>query len=141
MRERYYGFLEALYQRGMADLNKTDRYIRTYSLLDRVEPLIINAEIALIGKKLKKKKTLPEAFFCSNDQAAVTMIRALEQMKLSVPEDVSVMGFDNGLLADKVSHALTTINVNRELMGKKAVQRLVRLRGTRAGNRSTRSWR
>jgi DNA-binding LacI/PurR family transcriptional regulator len=125
VRERYYGFLEALYRRGVVDLDKTDSYIKKYSLLDRVEPQIISLDIAAVRKKLEKKKTLPEAFFCSNDQAAGVLIRALEQMGIKVPEDVSVMGFDNG--RENTSPRLTSINVHRDLMGKKAVQRVIRL--------------
>jgi DNA-binding LacI/PurR family transcriptional regulator len=127
VRERYYGFLEALYRKGIADFNQTDAYIKKYSLLGNIEPLIMNMNALSIRKKLQKRRALPEAYFCSNDQAALTLIHALNQMNIKVPEDISVIGFDNGVLAEKVTPHLTTINVNRELMGKKAVQRIQRL--------------
>ncbi|GHU06115.1 LacI family transcriptional regulator [Spirochaetia bacterium] len=127
VRERYYGFLEALYHKAIVDFNQTDAYVKRYSLLDKVEPLIMNMDALSISKILQKKKALPEAYFCSNDQAAVTMIHALGQMNIKVPDDISVIGFDNGVLAEKVIPRLTTINVNRELMGKKAVERMQRL--------------
>ncbi|MDR0525232.1 MAG: LacI family transcriptional regulator [Spirochaetaceae bacterium] len=126
VRERYYGFLEALYRNGIVDFNKTDAYVKKYSLLEKVEPFIMNMDAGSIRKKLQKK-ILPSAFFCSNDQAAVTMIHALELMNITVPKDISIIGFDNGMLVEKINPKLTSINVNRELMGRKAVQRLIRL--------------
>lgn len=50
---------------------------------------------------------------------------ALQILGYKVPDDISVAGFDNIDICEKVCPKLTTINVNKELMGKRAVQRLL----------------
>jgi LacI family transcriptional regulator len=66
------------------------------------------------------------AIFACNDNVAVSAVMvALRQLGYRVPEDVSVVGFDNTSNAAESSPALTTIRVDRELMGIMGVQRLI----------------
>lgn len=60
-----------------------------------------------------------------NDEVAIGAIHALEQHGLSVPGDVSVVGFDDIDLAGSIRPALTTCHVDRELLGRIAVRRLL----------------
>ena len=43
----------------------------------------------------------------------------------TIPEDISIVGFDNIDMCEKIRPKLTTINVNKEIMGKRVVQRLI----------------
>jgi LacI family transcriptional regulator, galactose operon repressor len=63
------------------------------------------------------------AVFCGNDPTAVGVLKALREAGLRVPEDVSVIGFDDDL-ADHTAPPLTTIRVDKEEMGAAAVRRL-----------------
>ena len=65
------------------------------------------------------------ALFCANDAGAVGAIRALHEAGLSVPRDVSVVGFDDIEIAQHLIPPLTTVRVDKEAMGAWAVQRLV----------------
>ena len=70
-------------------------------------------------------KTLPEpptAVFCYNDMTAIGLLHAAQQAGLSVPQDLSVVGFDDILFALYVSPALTTIAQPQFEMGQQAMQ-------------------
>ncbi|MDR2376349.1 MAG: LacI family DNA-binding transcriptional regulator [Treponema sp.] len=127
VKERYYGFLEALVQEGLITFEETGEYIRKYSLMAEIEPFIMNNNIDAIKRILPPKARLPQAYFCNNDAAAIMVMEALKEKGIKIPEEISVIGFDNNDRAGNFSPALTTINVNRELMGQKAVRQLIRL--------------
>ena len=59
----------------------------------------------------------PTAIVCVNDFVALGVIKALADMGLAVPADVSVVGCDDISLSQFASPALTTINVPRERVG------------------------
>ena len=67
------------------------------------------------------------ALFAINDNVAVGAIRAVQSMGLKVPEDISVVGYDDTILATTVSPALTTMQVDTIAMGQGAAH-LVSLR-------------
>ena len=70
---------------------------------------------------------LPTAIFCCNDDNAARTIECLLEHGLRVPEDVSVVGFDdnpNGTAAT-CRVPLTTLRVNREELGRWAVRALL----------------
>ncbi|CUX42915.1 HTH-type transcriptional repressor PurR [Clostridium sp. C105KSO15] len=50
---------------------------------------------------------------------------AMQVLGYTVPDDVSIVGLDNIDMCEKIRPMLTTINVNKEIMGKRAVQRLI----------------
>jgi DNA-binding LacI/PurR family transcriptional regulator len=127
VKERYYGFLEALVQEGLTRFEETGEYIRRYSLIAEIEPFLVNNDIDAIKRLLPRKAQLPQAYFCENDAAAIIVMDALKRKKIRIPEEISIIGFDNGILAETYNPKLTTINVNRELMGQKAVRRLIQL--------------
>ncbi|MDR1025206.1 MAG: LacI family DNA-binding transcriptional regulator [Treponema sp.] len=135
VRDRYYGFLEALIQEGIITYGDREAYTNQYSITGNIEPLVIKSDTAAVADILDRRAALPEAFFCSNDMAAIVLINALRKKGIRVPADISVVGFDNNAMAEKVVPKLTTIHVNRELMGRKAVQRLIDL--TENENRET----
>jgi LacI family transcriptional regulator, galactose operon repressor len=69
----------------------------------------------------------PTAVFAFNDNLAIGAIRAASTRGLRVPEDLSVVGFDDGELASLVSPALTTVRQPLAEMGRTAVSLLRRL--------------
>jgi len=70
---------------------------------------------------------LPDAFFCANDEMAWGCIRALSTVGVSVPDRVSVLGFDNSILAQYYQPALTTVGNPVTEMGTRSAQELIRL--------------
>ena len=65
------------------------------------------------------------AIFAANDLAALGVIRALQEVGLRVPDDVSIVGCDDIPIAAFVSPPLTTIRIEREELGALAVRRLL----------------
>lgn len=75
--------------------------------------------------KRMKAKTLPTALLCANDEIAIGAVLALQELGVAVPEEVSVTGFDNIEDSFRTKPALTTVHVPKEMLGKKAVERLL----------------
>lgn len=73
-------------------------------------------------KKLINRKCRFTAVFASNDHMAFGAFEVLHQEGLSVPKDVSLVGFDNTIFARYLTPSLTTINFPIEEMSIEAVQ-------------------
>jgi len=92
----------------------------------RVGPTLIGAHEG-IKTALESSSVLPKCFFADNDSIALGAIKALKEKGYRVPEDVSVIGFDDIPYASVSSPALTTIRVQRDIMGKQSVHQLFRI--------------
>ena len=66
-------------------------------------------EIAVIGKKIAEIKDEITGAFISSDQIASYLINSLRENGLRVPEDISLVGFDNLPLCQQLTPQLTTI--------------------------------
>ncbi|WP_430603382.1 LacI family transcriptional regulator [Enterococcus sp. DIV0724b] len=67
----------------------------------------------------------PSAFFASSDALAVGVLKAIQEVGLRVPEDISVIGFNDISVAKYVSPPLTTIKIHTEWMGELAVETIL----------------
>lgn len=68
----------------------------------------------------------PTALFCYNDRMAMGAYRAAAELGLRIPDDLSVVGFDNQeIVADGLFPALTTVALPHYEMGQWAMQRLI----------------
>jgi len=65
------------------------------------------------------------ALLCMNDRIAFGAYQALAELGLRVPEDVSIMSFDNDEIASYLRPGLTTIALPHEAMGRRAVELLL----------------
>ncbi len=70
---------------------------------------------------------LPTAYFADNDIIAYGCMKALAEHGIRVPEDVSVIGFDDMAFTDVMQPRLTTMAVPKDAMGELAVKRLIDL--------------
>lgn len=71
-------------------------------------------------------KDMPTAFVCSNDYVASRFIRRLNGAGLSVPDDISVVGFDDFLEDGLCSIGITTYSVDMNEMARRAVRSVLR---------------
>jgi len=74
---------------------------------------------------LETKPELPTAFFADNDMIALGAMKALIEKKYRIPEDISLIGFDDLVSSEISTPRLTTIRVFKQEMGKMAVRRLI----------------
>ncbi len=83
----------------------------------------------LAAKKILKATRKPSAILCASDLMAMGAIRALKENDLLVPEQVSVVGFDNMEEAAYHEPALTTVAFSAYDMGKLAAQKMFQIIG------------
>lgn len=76
---------------------------------------------------LLKGIKLPEAFFCGNDEMAWGCVRALMEGGIRVPDDVSVVGFDDNAVARYNTPSITTVHSPVAELGTYATTEIIRL--------------
>lgn len=138
------------YIHGVDCTDNSERY-RAYQDVMKRHGLLVEEELLLEGsfeevvalsavKQFMLHSTrLPDAFFCANDEMAHGCIIALNSFGVKVPEQVSVIGFDNINLAQFYTPALSTIQSPVTELGTKSAQevfRLMRKEGETAGTSS-----
>ncbi|WP_412777284.1 LacI family DNA-binding transcriptional regulator [Thalassospira lucentensis] len=72
-------------------------------------------------KVLSKTGSVAEAYFCANDVMAYGFTKALKEKGYRIPQDVSVVGFDNLPMSATLDPSLTTIDVSKRKIGSMAV--------------------
>lgn len=77
--------------------------------------------------RILDSNTSPTAVVTHNDVFAIGAMDAIKQRGLTVPEDISVIGFDDIAMARQMVPSLTTINVPKHTMGIMAVRRLLHI--------------
>jgi LacI family transcriptional regulator/LacI family repressor for deo operon, udp, cdd, tsx, nupC, and nupG len=83
----------------------------------------------LAMKKLLDLPEIPSAAFCYNDMTAIGALRAIHDQSLRVPDDISLMGFDDLFLANYTEPSLTTVRQPKHQMGRMAAEILLRILG------------
>lgn len=79
----------------------------------------------LAARTVLRRRHPPTALFCFNDRMAMGAFRAAQELGLSVPHDLSVVGFDNQeIIAEALSPSLTTVALPYYEMGSAAVETL-----------------
>ncbi|EPB6521024.1 substrate-binding domain-containing protein [Vibrio parahaemolyticus] len=77
-------------------------------------------------KKMAERGTLPSSIFVSNDMMAMGVINAANELSIKVPDDLSIIGYDDIHIAKFMSPSLTTIHQPKYRLGQAAVETLVR---------------
>lgn len=126
---------------GAAGAASRRRGFQTAMRRHGLEPIVVRSEHTdTAGEKAVQellstysRAELPTALVAGNDFNAVGAISALEEAGLRVPEDVSVVGYDNTSLAALRHLSLTTVDQPRTEMGRLAFEALAeRVRGERS---------
>lgn len=76
---------------------------------------------------LRTEKEVSRCYFADNDLIAIGAMQALKEAEYRIPEDVSIIGFDDISASEYVSPPLTTIEVPKTTLGETAVSRVVQL--------------
>lgn len=94
-----------------------------YIRLDHYTP---KSGYQLAGELLREAETdRPTAVLAANDSIAVGVYRAAQELGLRIPQDLSVIGFNDVSISKYLAPPLTTIHVYQEFMGMRAVQLLI----------------
>ena len=105
------------YSRAMTDAGLR-RYVDRYTIMDNTN----REEARAAAKKLLAKKNRPTAIFCANDSLAFGVCAAVSDVGLRVPNDVSVVGYDDIAMASTFEPKLTTIHQPIYEMGRRSIQ-------------------
>ena len=114
--DRYMGYAKALMEHGLPleqDLLIKDRDLES-GLRDTEQPIVLPDE-------------MPSAFVCNCDFIASLVIKQIRQRGLRVPEDVSVVGFDNYLYPGLCDIGITTYEVDIREMARKSLSILTKI--------------
>ncbi|MEM9134004.1 MAG: LacI family DNA-binding transcriptional regulator [Actinomycetota bacterium] len=109
--ERRQGFVDAMYERGLAPITISGEFDEhagqegARNLMDLAEP--------------------PTAIFAANDLSATGVLAHLRTLDIAVPDDVSIVGYDDTVLAGLGALSLTTIHQPRQLIGQRATELLI----------------
>ena len=90
-------------------------------------PVSITGAYEAFGRILDEGREMPTAFFADNDMIALGAMQALQKYKYRVPEDISIIGFDDIAFSEVCAPGLTTIHVYKKELGQAAVRRLLEL--------------
>jgi DNA-binding LacI/PurR family transcriptional regulator len=96
----------------------------------RVEHVVARSSFSMEGARAAASTLINEgvtAIVCASDVLALGAIRAVRRLGLRVPEDVSVVGFDDSAFMTCTDPPLTTVRQPIEAMGQAAVDLLVSL--------------
>ena len=74
----------------------------------------------------KLPKNMPTAFVCNCDLAAATLIKILNAAGYRVPEDVSVVGFDNYMYPGSCDIGVTTYEINMQEMAERTMHKIIK---------------
>ena len=110
--DRYYGYVKAI-EKFNLPLNKDWVFSNNDSLMGTYFLSFSLPEI------------IPSAFVCHCDMAAYYLMQKLEGIGLSVPDDVSIISFDNTELTEKTNPKLTTIDINKKEFADKAFGQMI----------------
>lgn len=81
-------------------------------------------------EKLLEGPELPTAVMCSNDMTAIGALRVLSRAGIKVPDEISVIGFDDVHLSEFVYPPLTTVQMSRKEIAREAFEALRAIRET-----------
>lgn len=113
--DRYFGYQKALLELGLEQKKEwvvDDRHIET-GKIDTVN-------------MLQLPKDMPTAFVCNCDLTASFLIKKLRENGYRVPEDISVVGFDNYLYPGLSDIHITTYEVDMGEMARRAIHNMIK---------------
>ena len=72
--------------------------------------------------KLLSLKTIPTAILCGSDMIAIRVMNRIKERGYKIPNDISVVGIDDIVMAQYVDPKLTTVRIDKAVMGKHAME-------------------
>ena len=110
--DRYFGFCRAMIEAGITVTSDM-------AIPDRDD----DGKIEISMKDIKR---MPTAFVCNCDSTAYILMKLLKSEGISIPEDVSIVGFDNFVLSELADPQITTYAIDIDRMAKEACRCLIR---------------
>jgi GntR family transcriptional regulator, arabinose operon transcriptional repressor len=116
---RMKGFLKAHREYGVSIGTKN---IFTYKSEEKLAK-----PVELLRNKLSAEAEVPTAIVCYNDELAIRLLDVIRDKNLQVPEDLSIVGFDDSFMAEATEVKLTSIKHPKSKMGELAAKMMLTL--------------
>jgi LacI family transcriptional regulator len=110
--DRYLGYRKCLMENNLT-------YKKEWVLEDR-------DELGILYDNIDFPDDMPTAFVCNSDETAFRIIAALKSKGVRVPEDISVVGYDNYTVSNICIPAITTVEVDLMKMASESVELMVK---------------
>ncbi|WP_348981247.1 GntR family transcriptional regulator [Bacillus sp. DNRA2] len=117
--KRMKGYIKALRDHGLSINSKN---IITYSTSEK-----LTKPAECLKAMLDSGTEQPTGLVCYNDELVMRLLDILRQKDMNIPEDISVVGFDNSFLAEITEVKLTTIEHPKSELGKVAAQKILEI--------------
>lgn len=115
--ERSDGFYKAIRRNGMST---------SLSIVHRLSPTVEGA-YSDMKTLIENGDQLARCYFADNDLIAAGTMRALTEAGYHIPQDISVIGFDDMPMCTYINPPLSTVHVPKQYMGELAVKRLAEI--------------
>ena len=135
--ERYYGFLSALRDFHIPFTDEQSLWY-TSSHLTSLEK---KSDTGFLTSFLRKNRHLYTAVVCHNDEIAYWLIRELGYARIRVPEDISIVSFDNSYMSDRGPVRITTLSHGEPHMGTVAARTILKMIRGETVSTEALSWR
>lgn len=112
IQDRYLGYYKALLENNLPMKPE-------WTIDDRGSDGVVYSEIAL-------PLEMPEAFVCNCDETAYNFINQLKSLGYRIPEDISVVGYDNHIYSTISTPRITTVDVNSYRMSYETVEIIIK---------------
>lgn len=129
-KERKMGFVESLIEHDIPVANAV--------IVDAGETAAAGYQAA--REMLRNAPESPTAVLCFNDMVAMGVYRAVHELGLDIPGDMSVVGFDGIDFAELLGPPLTSVDIFPETLGKKAAGLLVKVIRNEVGRGPVTEW-
>ncbi|MCM1133683.1 MAG: LacI family DNA-binding transcriptional regulator [Ruminococcus flavefaciens] len=106
--DRFFGYLKCLIENNIT-------YRPEWRLDDR-------DDTGILFDRLDFPENMPTAFVCNSDETAFRVISALRSKDVRIPDDISIVGYDNYTVSDICIPAITTVEVDINKMASSAVE-------------------
>lgn len=114
IQDRYLGYAKALIE------NNIESSLNIYDAIDDRD------DNGALLREFDLPKKLPSAYVCNCDETAFRLISMLKSKGLRVPEDISVVGFDNFIVSDVCDPPITTVEVNMKSMAESTAKLMLK---------------
>ncbi len=114
-RERFRGYLTAMLEHGLSPMKE----------LYYAKESTIQAGFDSLIQIMENSKVTPTAIFACNDLMAAGAIKSCRKLGLDVPNDISIIGFDNTIITEIIDPPLTTVSQPQKKIAVEAVNLLM----------------
>jgi LacI family transcriptional regulator len=109
--DRFYGYLKALNQNDLG-------YRKEWHIAE-------NYEAGMFTHNFTLPDPLPTSFVCHCDQAAYSLMLLLRGQEIYVPDQVSIIAFDNTDISQKSDPQITTIDIGKQEIAERALEHML----------------